>query len=88
MTVLRDMSPETRWRAVIDIGTNSVHLVVARAYGSGHFEVIGREKEAVRLGSGQGEMKRLSPAAIDRAIAAFTAVGHELGVLGPAAPAS
>ncbi|MCB1004425.1 MAG: Ppx/GppA family phosphatase [Acidimicrobiales bacterium] len=57
--------------AAIDIGTNSVHLVVARAYGSGRFEVVGREKEAVRLGSGQGEMKRLAPAAIDRAIEAL-----------------
>jgi exopolyphosphatase/guanosine-5'-triphosphate,3'-diphosphate pyrophosphatase len=58
--------------AAIDIGTNSVHLVIARADESGRFEVIGREKEAVRLGSGQGEMKRLSPAAIDRAIAALS----------------
>ena len=57
--------------AAIDIGTNSVHLVVARADDRGRFEVIGREKEAVRLGSGQGEMKRLSPAAIDRAIEAL-----------------
>lgn len=63
--------PAAQTLAAIDIGTNSVHLVVARAYGTGHFEVIGREKEAVRLGSGQGEMKRLSPAAIDRAIAAL-----------------
>lgn len=58
--------------AAIDIGTNSVHLVVARADESGRFEVVGREKEAVRLGSSQGEMKRLSPAAIDRAIAALS----------------
>jgi len=57
--------------AAIDIGTNSVHLVVARADDDGRFEVVGREKEAVRLGSGQGEMKRLSPAAIDRAIDAL-----------------
>ena len=63
--------PAAQTLAAIDIGTNSVHLVVARAYMTGRFEVIGREKEAVRLGSGQGEMKRLSPAAIDRAIEAL-----------------
>ena len=36
--------------AAIDIGTNSVHLVVARAVAADRFEVIAREKEMVRLG--------------------------------------
>src|SRR4051812_15151352 len=71
--------PGTHVLAAIDIGTNSVHLVIARADQDGHFEVVDREKEAVRLGSGQGEMKRLSPSAIDRAIDAlrrFRKVAH------------
>ena len=59
--------------AALDIGTNSFHLVVARFSGDGHqFEVIEREKEMVRLGSGSGDMKLLEPDAIDRGIAALT----------------
>lgn len=58
--------------AAIDVGTNSVHLVVARPTGNNRFEVLDREKEVVRLGSGSGDMKRLDPAAIDRGIGALT----------------
>jgi len=57
--------------AAVDIGTNSIHLVVARFDDDGHFEVIGDEKEAVRLGSSGGDMKELTPDAIDRGIAAL-----------------
>ena len=58
--------------AAIDIGTNSFHLLVARPTGNNRFEVIDREKEVVRLGSGSGDMKLLAPEAIDRGIAALT----------------
>ena len=58
--------------AAVDIGTNSIHLVVARFDDDGHFEVIADEKEAVRLGSSGGDMKELTPDAIDRGIAALT----------------
>ena len=54
--------------AAIDIGTNSFHLVVARVSGPHALEVMGREKEMVRLGSGGGELKHLSDDAIDRGI--------------------
>jgi exopolyphosphatase/guanosine-5'-triphosphate,3'-diphosphate pyrophosphatase len=57
--------------AAIDIGTNSVHMVVARAAASGRFEVVTRQKEMVRLGSGQGEMKVLEPDAIERGVQAL-----------------
>ena len=57
--------------AAIDIGTNSIHLVVARPTGNSRFEVLDREKEVVRLGSGSGDMKRLAPDAIDRGVAAL-----------------
>lgn len=57
--------------AAIDIGTNSVHMVVARVSGAGRFEVITRHKEMVRLGSGKAEMKELLPEAIDRGVAAL-----------------
>jgi exopolyphosphatase/guanosine-5'-triphosphate,3'-diphosphate pyrophosphatase len=58
--------------AAVDIGTNSVHMVIARV-GEGHtFEVIDREKEMVRLGSSGGDMKRLDADAIGRGVAALS----------------
>ena len=58
--------------AAIDIGTNSVHMLIARVVANGRFEVVTRQKEMVRLGSGSGEMKRLEPDAIDRGVAALS----------------
>ncbi len=58
--------------AAIDIGTNSFHMVVARALASGGFDIITTEKESVRLGEGAGEMKRLSEQAMERGVAALT----------------
>ncbi len=69
---LSTASPFPEVLAAIDIGTNSIHMVVARVAGNDRFEVITRLKEMVRLGSGQGEMKHLEPDAIDRAVAALT----------------
>ena len=58
--------------AAIDIGTNSVHMVVARMAPDGRFEVITRHKEMVRLGeSGDDHLKHLTPGAIDRGVAAL-----------------
>ncbi len=57
--------------AAIDIGTNSIHLVVARATPGGGFDVVTTEKDMVRLGSGAGDMKNLAPEAIDRGIDAL-----------------
>jgi exopolyphosphatase/guanosine-5'-triphosphate,3'-diphosphate pyrophosphatase len=56
--------------AAVDIGTNSVHLVVARVDGD-RFEVIEREREMVRLGSSAGDMKQLTDAAITRGVEAL-----------------
>ncbi|MCU0272209.1 MAG: Ppx/GppA family phosphatase [Acidimicrobiales bacterium] len=71
-----------RVHAAIDIGTNSFHLLVARLHDEGGFEIVTREKEPVRLGSGAGEMDRLAPDAVDRGIAAlrrFRAVADAAG---------
>src|SRR5436853_609252 len=38
--------------AAIDIGTNSLHMIVVRVRGDLSFEVIDREKEMVRFGAG------------------------------------
>jgi exopolyphosphatase/guanosine-5'-triphosphate,3'-diphosphate pyrophosphatase len=64
--------PPSRPLAAIDIGTNSIHLLVARPTGNNRFEIIDREKEVVRLGSGSGDMKRLAPDAIDRGVEALS----------------
>ena len=57
--------------AAVDLGTNSFHLVVARCLAGERFEILEREKDMVRLGSGGGEMKRLSDEAMDRGVAAL-----------------
>jgi exopolyphosphatase/guanosine-5'-triphosphate,3'-diphosphate pyrophosphatase len=57
--------------AAIDVGTNSVHMVVARVTGRDRFEVLTRHKEMVRLGSGGGDMKVLRADAIERGVAAL-----------------
>ena len=46
--------------AAIDIGTNSVHMIVVRVRPDLSFEVIDREKEMVRLGAGGLDGKALS----------------------------
>ena len=57
--------------AAVDIGTNSIHMVVARSSDGVTFEILSQEKEMVRLGegSGPGDLKELTAAAIDRGIA-------------------
>lgn len=57
--------------AAVDVGTNSLHMVVARVLDDDRFEVISREKEMVRLGAGNDGMKLLTDDAIDRAVAAL-----------------
>ncbi|HYI61314.1 MAG TPA: Ppx/GppA phosphatase family protein [Acidimicrobiales bacterium] len=57
--------------AAVDVGTNSLHLVVARVVDGDRFEVITREKEQVRLGQGAGDMKTLAPEAVERGVAAL-----------------
>ncbi|MGQ0433846.1 MAG: Ppx/GppA phosphatase family protein [Microthrixaceae bacterium] len=60
--------------AALDIGTNSVHGVVARmnaGEGGPRIEVLERQKEMVRLGSSAGDIRELSGDAIDRVVAAL-----------------
>ncbi|HXG92811.1 MAG TPA: Ppx/GppA phosphatase family protein [Blastocatellia bacterium] len=53
--------------AAIDIGSNSIHLVIVRAVQGQHLEIIDREKEMVRLGSGTLREHHLSRETIERA---------------------
>lgn len=62
---------DPRALAAIDVGTNSVHMVVARPVPGGPPDFLARERMPVRLGSGGSDMKRLRPDAIDRAVAAL-----------------
>ena len=62
--------------AAIDVGTNSVHMVIARPVAGGSPEVLARERMPVRLGSGGEDMRRLRPDAIDRAVAALVECRH------------
>jgi exopolyphosphatase / guanosine-5'-triphosphate,3'-diphosphate pyrophosphatase len=53
--------------AAIDIGSNSIHMVIVRAIKGQNIEIIDREKEVVRLGAGLRD-HRLSKEASERAI--------------------
>ena len=54
--------------AAIDIGTNSLHMIVVRLRADLSFEVIDREKEMVRLGAGGLDGKALTPEAMHVAL--------------------
>src|SRR5512134_2660440 len=58
--------------AAIDIGTNSVHMIIVRVRPDLSFEVIDREKEMVRLGAGGLDGKALTPAAMAAALQALS----------------
>ena len=58
--------------AAIDIGTNSVHMIVVQVRGDLSFEVIDREKEMVRLGAGGLDGRNLTNAAMSAALLALT----------------
>lgn len=69
--------------AAIDIGTNSFHLIIVEVDTStGKFNILGREKESVRLGSGSTDMKHLGKDAMNRGIEAlkkFAALAESAG---------
>jgi exopolyphosphatase/guanosine-5'-triphosphate,3'-diphosphate pyrophosphatase len=54
--------------AAIDIGTNSVHMIVCRIRPDLSFEVVDREKDMIRLGAGSLDGGALSVPAIATAM--------------------
>jgi exopolyphosphatase/guanosine-5'-triphosphate,3'-diphosphate pyrophosphatase len=54
--------------AAIDIGTNSIHMIVVQVRPDLSFEVIDREKEMVRLGAGGLDGRALTPEATHAAL--------------------
>jgi exopolyphosphatase/guanosine-5'-triphosphate,3'-diphosphate pyrophosphatase len=58
--------------AAIDIGTNSVHMIVVRVRPDLSFEVIDREKSMVRLGAGGLDGKALTTESMNAALQALS----------------
>jgi exopolyphosphatase/guanosine-5'-triphosphate,3'-diphosphate pyrophosphatase len=54
--------------AAVDIGTNSLHMIVVNVRADFSFEVIDREKEMVRLGAGGLDGRALTPEAMHTAL--------------------
>jgi len=72
--------------AAIDIGTNSVHMIVVRVRPDLSFEVVDREKVMVRLGAGGLDGKALTTEAMSSALQALSkfkrlAESHRVDVL-------
>lgn len=63
--------------AAVDLGSNSFHMVVARAAGS-ELHVMDRLKESVRLAAGLDKRRRLSAEARDRALDCLARFGQRL----------
>jgi exopolyphosphatase/guanosine-5'-triphosphate,3'-diphosphate pyrophosphatase len=69
--------------AAIDVGSNSIHMIVAEARPDGHYVVLDRAKEMVRLGQKSLTTGRLTRQAMDRGIrtlARFKALALRYGV--------
>ncbi|MBI4468328.1 MAG: Ppx/GppA family phosphatase [Acidobacteria bacterium] len=57
--------------AAIDIGSNSLHLLIVRADPTHRFHVLHKEKKMIRLGSGSLQSGKIPTAAADRALRAL-----------------
>ncbi|MEO0539074.1 MAG: Ppx/GppA phosphatase family protein [Cyanobacteria bacterium P01_A01_bin.123] len=69
--------------AAIDIGTNSIHMIVVQVLQQRNFEVIDREKEMVRLGAGVFATHQLSDRAFHaglETIERYVNLAEQLGV--------
>src|SRR5262245_1324480 len=58
--------------AAIDIGTNSVHMIVVQVRPDFSFEVVDREKEMVRLGAGGLDGRKMTREAMSAALLALS----------------
>src|SRR5262249_43818646 len=69
-------TPERRI-AAIDIGTNSIHMIVAELRPDGGYRVVDKEKETVQLGLSSLDDAPLSEEAMQRGV---VAIAHMAGV--------
>jgi exopolyphosphatase/guanosine-5'-triphosphate,3'-diphosphate pyrophosphatase len=70
--------------AIVDVGSNSVRLLVARALTSTAFEVVDEERFDARLGEGQ-DFDSLTPEGIERGLRALRIIGQVAAAHNPAA---
>ena len=68
--------------AAIDLGSNSFHMIVAET-DNGHFKVVDKMRDMVRLAAGLDERGKLTAATIDRAVASLERFGERLRDLEP-----
>lgn len=66
---------------VMDLGTNTFHLLVGRGSQVG-FEIVHRERKAVKLGKGGINNSEILPEAVDRALSCMVAFRKKLDELG------
>jgi exopolyphosphatase/guanosine-5'-triphosphate,3'-diphosphate pyrophosphatase len=66
---------------VMDLGTNTFHLLVARVK-KGSFEVVHRERQAVKIGKGGINNSEILPEAVDRALSCMSGFRNKLDELG------
>ena len=66
------LSPDLTHRlAALDIGSNSIRLVIAEALRGGNYRILDEEKASTRLGKGLGTTGRLNPQAVDQSFEAL-----------------
>jgi exopolyphosphatase/guanosine-5'-triphosphate,3'-diphosphate pyrophosphatase len=63
--------------AVIDVGTNSVKFHIGERRSDGTWRTVVDRAEVTRLGEGLAEAGRITPAALDRTIAAIAGMGAD-----------
>lgn len=54
--------------AAIDIGTNSIHMIVVDTLGERSFEVVDRAKDMVKLGAGLFQARRMTDRAVEAGV--------------------
>ncbi len=65
---IRMDQPEEKILAFIDIGTNSIRLILVRLNPNHSYTVLRQEKEVVRLGENEFTSNQLQPEAMERAV--------------------
>ncbi|HET6883506.1 MAG TPA: Ppx/GppA phosphatase family protein, partial [Pirellulales bacterium] len=66
------LSPDLAHRlAAIDVGTNSIRLVVAEALRDGNYRILTEEKDTARLGKDLATTGQLNPPAVERSLEAL-----------------
>lgn len=66
--------------AIIDLGSNSVRMIIMKVYSDNSYKMIDQVKEMVRLSEGMGEERTLKPMAIKRTLEALKFFKKLMGV--------